>query len=369
MPKRGPQIRDPKRVVYLWGAGATQAEASYLGALRINLLMLDNEELGEGVATRILTRLPAWRNAFGADRGTDIEKLVSLLAASNVDRYHKLAEKIRKLYFEDICKSLAAAGVLMNPELAIGLLTMHGDSQFKKQETLTGIITTNHDGLLQLAAQRVNAEVNIGIPFRSNDITQAETRSTPPLLHLHGSFTWTFGLPIEVSLLDKTSAYSPKTVWIPPTILKEAKDYPFNKLAGLAYELLSRNCDVLRVVGSALTQNDWNILSLIFNAQRHAELTKGAPFRVELIMPHGAGIRIKDDCSYLKNLTPIGFLSDGDFTAYKERGEGQAPTSEMKNPLFYWMKQKIMFHRNRGEFVRPLALAIAKIAGDPGGGP
>jgi len=363
MPKRGAKKTAPKRVAYLWGAGATQAEISYLGARRINLLMRDSEELGEGVATRIVGRLQArWRNAFGADRGTDIEKLVSLLTASNVDTYHKLAEQIRELYFNDIRKSLTAAGVLTNPQLAIGLFTMHGDVEFKKQETLSGIITTNHDGLLQLAAQRVAGEMNIGIPFRSSEINQDETYTTTPLLHLHGSFTWTFGLPIEVSLLSKVSAYSSETVWIPPTILKEAKAYPFNKLAGLAYELLSRHCDVLRVVGSALTQNDWNILSLIFNAQRHAELTKGAPFRIELIMPHGVGETIDRECSYLKNLTPIGFLSDGDFAAYKEESD----TAEMKNPLFYWMKQKIIFHRNRGELASPLAPAIATIAGNPG---
>jgi len=279
MPKQGTKETAPKRVVYLWGAGATQAEASYLGARGINLLMRDSDELGDGVATRILKRLPLrWQSTFEAERGTDIEKLVSLLAASSVTTYRTLAETIRTLYFQDICKSLAATKVLTNPRLAIGLLAMHKDDQFKRHERLTGIITTNHDGLLQLAAQHVYAKVNIGIPFQSNELTQGETGATAPLLHLHGSFTWKFGLPIQVSLLSKNSAYSSKTVWIPPTILKETKDYPFNKLAGIAYELLSRHCDVLRVVGSALTQNDWNILTLIFNAQRHAELTRGHRF-------------------------------------------------------------------------------------------
>ena len=330
--------------------------------------MRDNDELGEGVATRILGKLRApWRSAFRAEGGTDIEKLVSLLAASGVEEYLKLAERIRELYFEDICKSLRTAKVLSKPSLAIGLLTMHADSQFQQQETLTGIITTNHDGLLQSAAQTVATEVDIGIPFHSKEIKQCETQTAPLLLHLHGSFTWTFGRPIEVALLGNASTYSRETIWIPPTILKEAKNYPFNKLAGLAYELLSRHCDVLRVVGSALTQNDWNILSLIFNAQRHAELTKGASFRVELIMPHSDGDRIQRECSYLRNLMPIGFLTDGDFAAYKETAEPL--TDEMKNPLFYWMKQKIMFHRNRGDLVQPLNPAISPIARDPGAVP
>src|ERR1700737_3068564 len=108
MPNPRSRVRRPKKVVYLWGAGATQAEVSYIGARRVNLLMRDSEELGEGVAIRILGRLPErWRSVFVAERGTDIEKLVSLLAASNVDRYYKLAAKIRQLYFEDICESLA----------------------------------------------------------------------------------------------------------------------------------------------------------------------------------------------------------------------------------------------------------------------
>jgi hypothetical protein len=363
MPKRDSKINVPKSVVYLWGAGATQAEISYLGARNINLLMRDNDQLGKGVATRVIEQLSTrWQSAFISDRGIDLEKLVSLLAATGLEVYRKLAEEIRQLYFEDICERLRTANVLAKPRLAIGLLTMHADRQFKQQEMLTGIITTNHDGLLQSAAQSVNTEVNIGFPFHSREIKHSDAPTTPPLLHLHGSFTWTFGRPIEVSLLGSASAYSSKTVWIPPTISKEAKDYPFNKLAGLAYELLSRHCDVLRVVGSALTQNDWNILSLVFNAQRHAELTKGAPFRIELIMPQKDGKRIVDECSYFRNLIPIGFLSDGDFGDYKE--EANPNTEEMKNPFFYWMKQKILFHRSRGDFARPLDPAVASIAGE-----
>jgi hypothetical protein len=314
------------------------------------------------VATRILGRLPnRWRSSFASDQGTDIEKLISLLAAANVDKYHKLADKIRRLYYEDICLNLSAAKILANPALALGLLALHADGQYQSQEVLKGIITTNHDGLLQLAAQTIQAGVNLGIPFRSDTLTQ-HANGAAPILHVHGSFTWTFGLPVEVALLSDASAYSPDTVWIPPTILKESKSYPFNKLAGLAYELLAKHCDVLRVVGSALTQNDWNVLSMIFNGQRHRELTKGAPFRIELIMPHDAGVAITRECAYLKHLTPIGFLTDGEFATYKD--DPGAITSEMKNPLFYWMKEKIGFHQARGHITVPLPAPIAKIVGD-----
>ncbi len=238
---------------------------------------------------------------------------------------------------------------------------MHVHEVFKQRETLTGIITTNHDGLLQAAWQEVGTEVNLGIPFTSADVSQS-VNGKPPVIHLHGSFTWSFGLPLNVRLLTDSSTYSPDTVWIPPTILKESKSYPFNKLAGLAYELLAKSCDVLRVIGSALTQNHWHVLSMIFNAQRHAELTKGVPFRVELIMPQGAGESIVGECSYLKNLTSIGQLTEGDFAPYKD--DPSAITSEMKNPFFYWLKQKLIYHNGNGDFgATPVGSALDTIAG------
>jgi hypothetical protein len=360
------QAVGPKQVVYLWGAGATQAEISYLGAQNVNLLMRDNP-LGYGVATRILQRLPKKRkSSFISEQGTDIEKLISLLAASNAPEYQQLADQIRKLYYEDICTSLAKAKMLSDPKLAIGLLEMHNDEDFKGQEELTGLITTNHDGLLQLAAQQVHGHVNIGIPFESDELTHGT--SSAPVLQLHGSFTWTFGLPLRVSLLRETSMYLPSTVWIPPAILKESKNYPFNKLAGLAYEILSKRCDVLRVVGSSLTQNDWNILSIIFNAQRHMELTKKSPFRVELIMPQEAGVEIAKDCSYLRNITPIGQLTEGNFADYKDEDtagyrDEDTGSSDMKNPLFYYLKQKIQFHQRRRE-LGTITPTMAQVMGD-----
>lgn len=361
MPSNADRSYGPKQIVYLWGAGATQAEISFRGAHHVNLLMRDSS-LASGVATRILQQLPKkWQVSFGADQATDIEKLISLLAASAATTYQRLAQEIRQLYFNDICRHLAVAGVLSDPTLAIGILRMHKNELFARHETLSGIITTNHDGLLQLAAQRVHAEVDIGIPFASNEVTQSASR-VAPILHLHGSFTWSFGVPLRVSLLSEHSQYSSETVWIPPAILKDSRHYPFNKLAGLAYELLAKRCDVLRVVGSSLTQNDWNVLSMIFHAQRHRELTNATPFRIELIMSQNAGVEIVKGCSYLRNLTPIGQLTDGEFADWKEE---QSVTPQMGNPLVYWMRQKIDFHSRRGDLgPAPLEATLARIAGD-----
>ena len=185
------------------------------------------------------------------------------------------------------------------------------------------------------------------------------------MLQVHGSFTWQFGMPIQVTPLRKTSKYSPETVWIPPTILKESKNYPFNKLLGLAYELLTKRCDVLRVIGASLTQNDWNVLSLIFNAQRHREYVRGSAFRVELIMPHDVGEKIKRECAYIQELTPIGYLSEGQFAEYKETDNPIARDSDLANPFAYWLDQKVEYHERRSELNRsPTAVIMSHPAGE-----
>jgi hypothetical protein len=351
----------PKQIVYLWGAGATQAELSYFGA-NVNLLMRDSV-LGEGVSTRILKQLPKrWRSPFAADKGTDIEKLISLLVGCNISSYSGLAETIRKLYFEDVCRSLANSGMMANPQLSIAILDLHNNASFRARETLSGIITTNHDGILQFASKEVHGAVNLGIPFVSTDVV--ENAGLPPILQLHGSFTWQFEMPISVSFLTALSTYQKGTVWIPPSIAKDSKSYPFNKIAAMSYELLAHKCDILRVVGSSLTQNDWNVLSMIFTAQRHREIVGKKSFRIELIMPQPSGDVIVEQCSYLNEMFPIGHLSEGDFAAYKEADKTPI-TTEMQNPLSYWLKEKLRFHQTRGELgSAPLNLRLAQIVGD-----
>jgi len=346
---------EPKKIVYLWGAGATQGEAQNLGAT-VSLLMGDTLAFGEGVATRILRGLGSRRaRSVGISQGVDIEKLISLLGATGVNEQIKLAEGMRTRYFEELRDSLGSAGVLYNPALAFRLFEMHLDANFSRNvESLTGILTTNHDGLLQLASEKVFKALNLGFPFESRHFSPAIGGLVPPILQLHGSFTWQFGVPITVKRLQKTSRYDPDTAWIPPTILKESKNYPFNKIAAFAYELLTKGCDVLRVVGASLTQNDWNVLSLIFNAQRHRELTGRSAFRIELIMPSDAGEEIKEECGYLKNVMPIAFLSEGNFAAYKEfapykESEIIPAESDLANPFKYWLAEKLQYHKTMKE--------------------
>lgn len=355
----------PKQIVYLVGAGATQAEVSYLGAIPVNILMKSTDALGEGIAAGILRRTDGKRPSRGTeDTNVDIEKLISLMVASGAPRFADLVSAMRRAYFEEIRDRLHQAKILEQPRLAQALFEMHNDSRFKTDvETLSGVLTTNHDGLLQIASQSVYGGINLGFPFRAHEEELVHNEKAPPVLQLHGSFTWKFAVPIQVRPLRHDTTYGMATAWVPPTVLKESRNYPFTKLSALAYELLVRHCDVLRVIGASLTQNDWNILSLIFNAQRHRDLDRSAPFRVELIMSHGSGESLKKECSYIKNLVSLGFLSDGKFDHFRDP---EFPLdTEMRNSFAYWLKEKIKFHKSRSELGSgALGPSMAEVIGE-----
>jgi hypothetical protein len=357
---------EPTKVVYLFGAGATQAEVSYDGPGNVSVLMGDTDDFGEGISTGVLRRLGPEGDAFKTDKGVDIEKLISLLTASGIDEHLELAEKMRQHYFEEICARLNDAITVERPTLATALLEMHRIPAFQTEvESLSGIITTNHDGLLQAAFRETFGVIDLGFPFFSTQLSISNGKPMPQLLELHGSFTWSFGSPLEITILGKSSSYSRDASWIPPTVLKESKHYPFNKLTALAYELLSKHCDVLRVIGSSLTQNDWNILSLIFNAQRHNMFLVRPPFTIELIMPQKDGLAIERSSAYLKNIMPIGSLPWGDFRAYEKWTDENPPIGDDEaNPFFYWLKQKINFHQSKKNFgTKPIGTTMSKVAG------
>lgn len=358
-PKSAPS--EPKRVVYLIGAGATQSEVAFR-AVPINILMKDSDDFGEGISTAVLRRARA-AALPPVSGGVDIEKLITLLSATSGRNNLQLAASMRRFYFEEIVVRLAKSKVIDHPLLATALLELHGRKPFRDAvERLTGILTTNHDGLFQLAFKAAYRRMDIGIPFRSAEFEIETSLNAPPLLQLHGSFTWRFGLPTTVSSLKPGAPYSADLTWIPPTVLKEAKTFPFNKLAGRAYELLSEHCDVLRVVGSSLTQNDWNVLSLIFAAQKHLELKGRRVFSIELIMSQERGVQLQEECSYLRHLTPIGFLREGAFADFKD---STAPLSkEQKNPFAYWLREKIRYHTSKRQIGdRPLGQSMIQVSG------
>jgi hypothetical protein len=81
-------------------------------------------------------------------------------------------------------------------------------------------------------------------------------------------------------------------------------------------------------------------------------------------MPHDYGENVKRECSYLKNITPIGYLTEGQFGDYKETK--LPPDDERRNVFAYWLKEKIDHHRKHDEFGdNALGRTMAKIVGEP----
>jgi hypothetical protein len=342
-----------KQIVYLIGSGATQAEADYRGGEKVDLLM-------KGLSQRILQRANTDRTLKLQE--PDIEKLISLLTATGIADYIKEAAVLREAYYEEILENLSKAGILQKPDLAIGLFEMHNNVLFKQFERLSGVISLNHDNLFQVASRKVHGCINLGFNFEQTYFKWGRPEKVPRVIQLHGSFNWLNALPIKVVELASQNRYDQDMLWIPPSILKELKDYPYNKLTGLAYELLLKRCDILRIIGCSLSQNDWNIISLLFNAQYKQFFHNKLCFKIQLIMPPEAGEEVAKEMSYFKNLFPIQYLTDGNFADYKKDKSDRS--SEMSNPFKYWIKAKVNYHINKKELdLKTIGKTLKKIIG------
>jgi hypothetical protein len=342
-----------KKIVYIVGAGATQAEATHAGH-QVNLLMKNND-LGVGISEGTLNKAKKGkkriREILAIEEETDIEKLITLLAATGTIQNIEYAEILKRNYYQEIIERINDVGILYNPELAIALLQMHTNKKFSGIENLLAIISLNHDNLFQEASQTVHSCINLGFYFFSTEFKPGNYTQAPFLLQLHGSFSWRRHKQIHIVKIKPKSEYDPNMTWIPPSILKETKDYPFNKLTGLAYELLV-DCDILRIVGCSLSQNDWNLISLIFSAQNAQYIESKVCFKIELIMDIENFDNFKKEISYLRNIIPISQLDDGDFSSYKTKKEERVRPSELDNPFEFWLKTKVNFHISEGQFDR-----------------
>ena len=123
--------------------------------------------------------------------------------------------------------------------------------------------------------------------------------------------------------------------------------YPFNTLWGKAFEIL--DCDVLRIVGCKLSQNDWGLMSLLFNTQ----LKSGKAYQIELINTQDGGLEIRGRTRFLKNVRVLNELEGcKDIARYGTQ-----------NPFESWLKSKISYLRENGRCTERLKY-INKIMGE-----
>ena len=306
----------PPRVVYLLGAGATQACVSSVGSPH-RILMRD---LGEPLNEKLQELVS---NDFSADTGlrnlvnsviddsTDFEHIITFLDDAPSLRHRQFAEEMRKAFEEVLRERLdrireETQGDALN--LYKVLLDMYNIKQCP--ESLQGIITINYDDYMEDAIEQVS---KVPVDFGIRVDPGSGQRDGVKLLKLHGSFGWRNTLPIS------RGSNGDATLWIPPGIHKTKQAYPFNVLWGLAREMLS--CDVLRVVGCRLGANDWDLISLLFT-MRHVNVADRP--QIEVIDAPQHVQELKEEYPYLELLSivevePIGSRLITGFTGWSPK--------------------------------------------------
>jgi len=292
------------KIVYLFGAGATHAERvlacklkrtglNGTGGIERGLLARD---VSKRVIDNLLIKSPKLFDKYDITPSTlsplvppspdiDVELLISLLEMINTTQAHQDALTIRESFKKDICDHLSVGGDRIQSKLFSSLIEWHTRTE-NNDEKLLGFLTLNHDSELENALKLVDEKFDYGVNIKTAGHLEYPHELGSPflLLKLHGSFDWELD-SITKRIILSSNASSGTLQWIPPSLNKEYLNYPYNIIHGKAYELLT-DCDILRVIGCALSKNNIGLISLLFKTQHK----KPKPFTIEIVGNRG-GVR------------------------------------------------------------------------------
>ena len=286
-----------EKVVYLFGTGATQADASLVDD-RIHLGMTYVKDgILKKITDRKISELEDIKNELVGEY-TDVEQLITLYESSNSGKHKKIAKSLRELFREEVLeqiekldKSPFAVNGKFTPMLCAALLDMHEVKGLN--ETLCGIMTLNYEDMIERAAQSVNGRVNYLLDFSKIKIKHFKIRKSGTIiLKLHGSFNWRNEFPMSV---EDNIEKEEDVLWIPPGVEKHNEIYPFNIIWGKARELL--NCGTLRIIGCSLSRNEWHLVSMLYGTQKLNKTKK--EYNIEIIGSPKAGDAIKEAYPHL----------------------------------------------------------------------
>jgi hypothetical protein len=242
----------------------------------------------------------------------NIELFISLLEINKIEE-DKIAY-LKNLIQEDI-KEILSKKRKNGFYLHKALFELHNHNELKKKEELLGIISLNYDDILDEAYRdQLTCE-----PYYC--LTSINRDNHIPLLKLHGSFNWQ-----DIKIYGKKT----KVEIIPIGVNKNYLMPPYNFIWGQAYELLLK-CDILRIIGCSLSQNDVGLIDLLFKAHK----TKKMPIEIQIIdfQPMNGHHHIKDNYGFLPNIIdPIGIENGliADELIQKDTG----------NPFKIWLQAK-----------------------------
>ena len=272
------------KVVYLFGAGATQAVLR--SSTSLSLLTADIQTKIEGQYSSRGFNNKVWSEL--TTTGNDVEHLISVLETQH--NYYA-SEKIRKYYRDaivDISNPISISPPLKN--LYSVLIDLHNIKDLG--EELQCLMTLNYEDILENTIKKI---FKLPIDYCLHPNKNISLKDPVKILKLHGSFSWQNTRPISVRKMKSIS--SANTLWIPPGVDKKKDNYPFNYLWGQAVENLLE-CDILRVVGCSLSRNDWALIPILYTVQKFNE--SGKVLDIEIIDFPATAEKIIDNYRYIK---------------------------------------------------------------------
>jgi hypothetical protein len=146
----------PKKIVYLFGAGATHAEL-----INADPIVMEKEEerglLMWSVSARVIEKarrdteyLKGVEVVSGTSGSLNIELLISLLENSKLQDWEPKSQTLKRLVQEDIL-SVLTPEITAQFNLHKALFELHKDEVAKRQEQLLGLISLNYDSVLDQA--------------------------------------------------------------------------------------------------------------------------------------------------------------------------------------------------------------------------
>jgi len=281
-------ITRPYKIVFLFGAGATHAELANLDKdssseefEKIKGLLITNVSKRVIQKARLDERYLEDIQMVSSVRGSlNIELLISLIENSRIkDSEYKLSH-LKYLVRADI-ESILTKPIVKKLYLHKALLELHEQEKTKEKEILLGFISLNYDNVLDDAYKMIYKK-GPDYAFKPSNNEQV------PLLKLHGSFNWE---RIKIRGRERTIQI------IPIGTNKNFLHLPYNFIWNRTLELLIQ-CDILRVIGCSLSQNDVYLIDLLFKAH----LERGSAFEIQIINSEKAGDEIQHNYGFLPEI-------------------------------------------------------------------
>jgi hypothetical protein len=309
-----------KKIAYLFGAGATHAEILTLEESPSETFISKNGLLISNVSKRVMKQaqnLRGFKNnvefVTSPEGSLNIELLISLFETNRIPNSENKIRGLKQLVQKDIISRLSPTRK-RKFYLHKALLELH--SLIEEREILTGIISLNYDDIIDDAYITIRQK-------KPNycHTSERETQGDFPLLKLHGSFNWT-----NIRTYGKTKA-------IPIIPLGINKNYlipPYNFIWSRAFEVLA-HCDILRVIGCSLNQNDIGLIDLLFKAH----LERNGYFELQIIDFQKQGDQVKNNYGFFPGIIKPKDIENSliaDDQILKEDGTG--------NPFKIWLRAK-----------------------------